>query len=124
MRKPASVDRDLVKEGDAAHVVSGQAEGRAPGDDSLELLATARRVRIGGRWAMRESDHTVEGTLKGRIVNLGPGMVVEGSRRVRIEGRWAARVGDLTVHAEAEATTESEHEAVIAGPGVSHVLIG
>ena len=120
MRKPASVDGDIVKPRADQQVTQLSARD----DDSLELLATARRVKIGGRWAMREADQTVEGTLQGRTATLGPGVVVDASRKVKIEGRWAARLGDLTAHSEAEGPTDKEHEAAIAGPGVAHVLIG
>ncbi len=91
----------------------------------MKMEAThAKKVKIGGKEAIRVGDKTKDDNMPGcPKAKGGPGEVSNGSQTVKIEGKFAARVFDMTKHSACTAPIPAPVGKIM-GPGCATVMIG
>ncbi len=130
--KPASVKGDLVMQTPPVHCHQPHPMGPAPPVPipapvvpPLKMASPlSKKVKIGGKPAVRVSDKTKADSLVPCVkAKGGPGEVALGSFTVKIEGKLAARILDMTKHMSCVAPIPAPTGKIL-GPGVATVMIG
>ena len=131
MGMPASVKGDMVLQTPPVHCHQPHPMGPAqvpiplPVAPPLKMASPlAKKVKIGGKPAVRVSDKTKADSIPGcPKAKGGPGEVALGSFTVKIEGKLAARFGDMTKHMSCMAPIPAPVGKIL-GPGCATVMVG